>query len=319
MGNLTLTLACMPWDHVLPLFKGRVSTQGLDIIVVALNRPADIFWRMLRFEEFDASEMSLSSYLRAKEAGKPFIAIPVFTSRKFRHSFVFVNKESGIERPEDLAGKRMGVPEYQLTAALWIRGFLKDDYGLDPRQLNWFYEREERTPFSPPPGLSITKIPTGKSLEAMLVHREIDALITALPSQEILSSDRVRRLFPDFKKVEMDYFNRTEIFPIMHTVILRQDLYNRHPWVANRLMDAFDEAKRIYLEQRNLEALHSSLVWIEAYLHEEACVFGKDPFPNGLAANQRAIETLIRYSFEQGLIKEPLPVEKLFAPNTLGR
>jgi 4,5-dihydroxyphthalate decarboxylase len=317
MGKLQLTLACTLSEHVSPLFTGRVKPDGIDLITVHLNHPSEIFWRMLRFQEFDASEMSLASYLRVKLAGQPFIAIPVFPSRKFRHSFVFVHKDAGIENPEDLAGKRVGVPEYQMTAAVWVRGFLQHDYGLEPHHVKWFLEREERTPFSGYPGLSLERIPPGKKLDAMLINQEIDGLINPRPSHELLQSDQVRRLFPDFKKVEMDYFKRTGVFPIMHTVVLRQEIYDRHPWVANCLMDAFTQAKKIYLEDRDIQAMNSPIVWIESHLLEEAVLFGKDPLPYGLRQNRKTIETLIEYSLEQGLINVGPSMEELFAPNTI--
>jgi len=318
MEDLKLTLAVTPWEYLRPLLDGEVQAEGIDLTVIPVESPSEIFRRMLRFEEFDVSEISFSSYLRARLAGRAFIAIPVFPSRKFRHSFVFVNQEAGIERPEDLRGKRVGLPGYQMTLAVWVRGFLMHDYGLDPPDMKWFTEREEVTDFSGYPGLSLERIPSDKELNQMLIHHELDALMTTQPSLELKRSERVRRLFPDFRRVEMDYFRRTGFFPIMHTVALKQKIYENHPWIATRLMDLFEQAKRIYLDHRDRRAARFSFVWTEAYLEEEAAVFGRDPWPFGLAKNRRTVEALVEYAFEQGLIQRRLSMDELFAANTLG-
>lgn len=320
--SLPLTLACGAYDRTVALALGDVRPAGIDLTYLRLP-VEETFWRMTRHAEFDAAEMSLSSYIIRRSRGDDaLVAIPVFLSRFFRHSCLFVNAEAGIEQPEDLHGKRMGVPEYQMTAAVWIRGFLEDDYGIRPSDLRWFQGgleqtgRIEKVPIQIP-GLEITPIGPDQTLSAMLAAGEIDALMGArTPSS--FDGRRVRRLFPDFRAVEADYFRRTGIFPIMHTVVLRRALLERQPWVARSLYDAFRAAKDHALaEIGDSVALAASVPWLLAEVEATRALMGEDYWPYGLEPNRRALEALARYDFEQGLAARLVAAEELFAESTL--
>ena len=320
--RISVTLACGAYDRTLPLALGDVRPAGIDLVYLRLH-VEEIFWRMTRHHEFDAAEMSFSSYLlRHSRGDDAVVAIPVFTSRMFRHSNVFVNVAAGIERPEDLRGKRIGVPEYQMTAAVWIRGFLEDDYGVRPSDARWFQGglfqpgRIEKLAVDIP-GVEITPIGAGQTLSAMLAEGELDAVIGArAPSS--FDGVRVRRLFPDFKAVEMDYYRRTGIFPIMHTVVLRRELLERHPWAARSLYDAFRAAKdRLMAEIGSAPALIATVPWLLAEVEEARALMGEDYWPYGVEPNRATIEALARYSHAQGLAARLVPIEELFAPSTL--
>ena len=320
--NIPVTLACGPYDRTLALALGDVRPAGINLTY--LRMPVEeIFWRMTRHQEFDAAEMSLSSYLLRRSRGDDaLLAIPVFTSRFFRHSCIFVNAAAGIERLEDLRGKRVGVPEYQMTAAVWIRGFLEDDYGVRPADVRWFRGgleqpgRVEKLAIDIP-GVEITPIGENQTLSAMLAAGELDALMGArVPSS--LDGVRVRRLFPDYRAVEAEYFRRTGIFPIMHTVAIRRELLDRHPWVARSLYDAFCAAKAHALAQLGESAaLTVSLPWLLAELEATRTLMGDDYWSYGVEPNRVALEALARYSHAQGLAARLVRIEELFAPSTL--
>jgi 4,5-dihydroxyphthalate decarboxylase len=315
---LQLTLACGPYDRTQALRDGSVKPDGIELTYLA-QQPAEIFWRMLQYQEFEVAELSMSNYL-STVAGvdSPFIAIPVFPSRMFRHSFIFVNTEKGIAEPKDLAGKIAGVPEYSMTAAVWIRGMLEDEYGIAPSTIRWVQGRPPRVPVHPE-GVAITQAPAGHELTDMLDSGEIDFLVTSdNPLCFRRGSPRVRRLFPNYKELEQAYFRRTNIYPIMHTVVIRRDVYQAHPWVALSLYEAFAAAK-----ERCFELLHAtgsckaSLAWLQADLEEEQALFGPDPWPYGVDSNRPTLEALVSYVHEQGLTKGLLKVDELFAPSTL--
>jgi len=325
MGKIQLTLACWDYDRTRALQDGRVQVEGVELTYLPL-RVEETFWRMLRYQEFDAAELSMGSYLMARDKGSPrFVALPVFPSRTFRHSCIYVHKDSGIREPKDLAGKRVGVPEYQITMAIWVRGILQHEYGVAPEKMRWFTGgqeqpgREEKLRPDLPKGIEIQSIGPGKTLSSMLERGELDALISAhMPSPFVRRSPKVARLFPNFREAERDYYRRTRIFPIMHTVALREELYERHPWVAQSLVKAFSEAKRICQESMyEFSALKYMLAWSIAEMEEERELFGEDPWPYGLEANRHVLETLVGYAREQGLIKKQFDVSTLFAPNTL--
>jgi 4,5-dihydroxyphthalate decarboxylase len=320
--SLPLTLACSAYDRTLPLALGDVRPQGIDLTYLRLP-VEEIFWRMNRHAEFDASEMSLSGYIIRRSRGDDsLVAIPVFPSRVFRHSCIWVNAEAGIERPQDLKGKRVGVPEYAMTAAVWIRGMLEDDYGVLPSDLRWFSGGQEQPGrlervATEVPGVEITPIGPGQTLSAMLAAGELDALITArIPST--YDGARVRRLFPDFRTVEMDYFRRTGIFPIMHTVVIRRAVLDEHPWVARSLYDAFCEAKAQALAVvGDSGILTASSPWLVADVEAARALMGHDFWPYSLEPNRHTLETLARYDHAQGLTPRPVSVDELFAPSTL--
>jgi 4,5-dihydroxyphthalate decarboxylase len=325
MGKLRLSLACWNYDRTRALQEGRVPVDGVDLTY--LNLPVEeTFFRMLRFREFDAAELSLSSYVISLfSENPPFIAIPVFPSRSFRHSCIFINRASGIREPKDLIGKRVGVPEYQLTAPVWIRGILSDEYGVSAASVSYFTGgqeqpgRIEKIKLSLPPEIHVEPIPPGKTLSKMLEVGEIDALYSPrLPSTLRDGSGSVRRLFEDWGAVERDYFRKTRIFPIMHTVVIRRDLYKEHRWVAQSLYKAFVQAQQeTYQELREAAALKCMLPWLIQQAEETRSLMGDDYWPYAIQPNVRTLETFLRYSCEQGLSKRPLTPRELFAPECL--
>lgn len=325
MSRVPITLACWDYDRTRALESGKVQVEGVDLTYLPL-RVEETFWRMLRYQEFDAAEMSMGSYLMARDKGyPPLIAIPVFPSRAFRHSCIYIHRDSGIREPRDLAGKRVGVPEYQITMAIWVRGILQHDYGVRPEQIHWFTGgeeqpgREEKIKPDLPPTLDIRPIGPDQTLSAMLERGEIDAMISAyMPSAFVRRSPKVARLFPNFREIEKEYYRRTKIFPIMHTIVLRQDVYDKNPWIAQSLYKAFAEAKRVAQQAMyEFSALRYMLAWMIAELEEERELFGEELWPYGLGPNREVLETLVGYAHEQGLIKRRLEVPSLFAPNTL--
>jgi 4,5-dihydroxyphthalate decarboxylase len=324
--KLHLTVACGDYDRTKALQTGAVQAEGIALNYLPLQAE-EIFWRMSNYREFDASEMSLSNHITMVSRGNsPFVAIPVFPSRFFRHSCVFINTDSGIKGPQDFKGKKIGAPEYSITAAVWIRGFLNDDYGLKASDMQWLVGgqeepgRKERVRLNLPPEIKVSPIADDKTLNGMLESGEIDGLISARsPSSFVKGSPKVRRLFPNYKEVEMDYYKRTKIFPIMHVLIIRREIYERNPWVARSLYKAFCEAK-----DRAIQAMHVSntlactLPWQFAEMELLKSLFGPDWWPYGVEANRHLLETLIRYMGEQGLIDRPVKLDELFAPSISG-
>lgn len=325
MTKLSITLACWDYDRVRALQDGTVTPEGVDLNFV--NLPVEeTFFRMLRYREFDAAEMSLSSYCMSLMRDDPaFIALPVFPSRFFRHSCIFVSAKSGIEKPQDLAGKRIGVPEFQMTAPVWIRGILQDEYGVDPANPIYFTGgeeepgRDEKLKLSLPSRFQLTPIPAGKTLSQMLADGEIDALHTArAPSTFYSRPGDVRRLFADPTALEKDYFARTRIFPIMHVVVLRRDIYDVNRWLARTLYKAFDEAKRIAQDGLAITAaLKTMLPFQIDQLEQVRREMGDDWWPYGLEHNRHVLEAFLRYHHEQGLSFRQLRPEELFAPECL--
>jgi 4,5-dihydroxyphthalate decarboxylase len=325
VSNLSLTLACWSYDRTRALLDGRVRADGIDL--TCLDLPVEeTFFRMLRHREFDVAEMSLSSYVVSLFADDPpFVAIPVFPSRFFRHSCIYVNAAAGITRPAELAGRTVGTPEYQMTAPVWIRGILADDHGVPVTGVRYATGgleepgRPEKLSLDLPPGIRVERIGADRTLSAMLAAGEIDALYTArAPSSFTDGSGRVRRLFEDFPLVEREYFRRTRIFPIMHTVVIRRDVYERHRWVAQSLVKAFAAAQRqAYEDLAHTAALKIMLPWLPAHLEEARREMGDDFWPYGLPRNHEALATFLRYSHEQGLSKRRLVPGELFAPESL--
>ncbi|MGH8286536.1 MAG: ABC transporter substrate-binding protein [Steroidobacteraceae bacterium] len=325
MSKLRLTLACWDYDRTRALADGRVTVDGVDLNYVSLP-VEETFFRMLRFREFDAAEMSLSSYsvslLRADAA---FIAIPVFPSRFFRHSCIFVSAKSGIRAPKDLAGKRVGVPEYQMTAPVWIRGILQDEYGVDPASVTYYTGgeeepgREEKLKLDLPERIRVQAIGRDQTLARLIAEGEIDALYTArAPSTFHQRPNDVKRLFANYVEVEKAYFARTRIFPIMHVVVLRRDVYEANRWLAQSLYKAFVQAQRYTYEDLTITAaLKTMLPWQIAAVEETVRTLGPAWWSYGFHANQHVLDTFLRYHFEQGLSGRRLRPDELFAPETL--
>jgi len=319
-----MTLACWDYDRTRALADGSVQPEGIDLNVLNLH-VEETFFRMLRHREFDAAEMSLSSYtVTAARPESPFIAIPVFPSRFFRQSCIFVSAKSGIRTPKDLVGKRIGVPEYQMTAPVWIRGILQDEYGVDPAGVEYFTGgeeepgREEKIALDLPAKFHVRRIGPTQTLARMLADGEIDALHTArIPSTFRTRPNDVRRLFDNHVEVERDYFRRTGIFPIMHTIAIRRDVYHANRWIAQSLLKAFAEAKRrVYENLYTTSALTTMLPWQIAQVEEVRREMGEDWWPYGFLPNRAVLDTFLRYHHEQGLSKRRLQPEELFAPET---
>jgi 4,5-dihydroxyphthalate decarboxylase len=325
MGKMQLSLACCDYDRTRALADGRIPVDGRDLTF--LNLPVEeTFFRMLRFQEFDAAEMSLSSYVLSLFWEKPpFVAIPVFPSRSFRHSCIFINRQSGIREPEDLIGKRIGMPEYQLTAPAWIRGILSDEYKVPVAGAKYFTGgqeesgRSEKLELSLPKEIHVEPVGAGKTLSQMLEVGEIDALYTPrIPSSFSNASGSVRRLFENHYDVEREYFRKTRIFPIMHTVVIRREVYESNRWIAQSLYKAFKQAQHeTYREMYEAAALKYMLPWLLQHVEDTRGLMGNDFWAYGLEPNVHTLETFLRYSYEQGLSKRLLKPRELFAPESL--
>jgi len=324
-SKLRLSLACWNYDRTRPLMDGRIPVDGVDLTYLTLP-VEETFFRMLRHHEFDVAELSLSSYvLSLSSPNPPFIAIPVFPSRFFRHSCIYVSAKSGIREPKDLIGKRAGTPEYQMTAGVWIRGILSDEYQVPAHSMSYFTGgeeepgRDEKIALSLPPEFKVQPIPADKTLSQMLESGELDAFQTArAPSSFINGSGKVRRLFENYPAVERDYYLKTKIFPIMHTVVIRHDVYAKYPWVVQSLYKAFVLAQReVYRELHETAALHYMLPWLLPHVEETEKLMGRDFWPYGLDSNMNTLTTFLRYSHEQGLSKRQLTPRDLFAPESL--
>ena len=311
--KLHLTLATGDYESIRALKEGTVQPDGIELTVLTDMTSDTRHWRMLRNREFDIAELSMSNYLMAKYTGLPFTAIPVFLHRRFRHGFIFLNTSKGIKKPADLLGRRVGLRNFQATANLWIRGILEHEHGLPHRSVHWFKQDEEEVDWTPPADLDIQRIPAGKSVETMLVEGELDALIHPEIIQPILDKDhRVSRLFPNYRDLEIDYYKRTGIFPIMHTTAIKQEIVDKYPWVAINLMQAFEESKKAaYKRVENPRIV--PLAWFRSFLEEQEELLGHDPWVYCLGEmNRNSLETLMQYSREQGLLGRKMSLEELF-------
>jgi 4,5-dihydroxyphthalate decarboxylase len=321
---LRLSLACSECDRTQGLRDGSVTVEGTSLTCIGLP-VEEVFHRMARFAEFDAAELSLSSYVVSLQMGKPFIAVPAFPSRLFRHSGIYVNCDSGIAEPADLIGRTVGVAEYQLTANVWIRGILQEHYGVPVASVTYRTGglhapgRTEKLPLSLPDDVRVEPISDRQTLAQMLVAGEIDALYTPrTPAPYAQGRPEVRRLFHDPAAEEARYFAETGVFPIMHTVVLRRALYAEHRWLARAFFKAFEQARRQALDGIDETATLKYMVpWLPELLARTRELLGDDYWPYGVAPNQRALDTFLRYSFEQGLARSRLSPADLFAPETL--
>ncbi len=322
---MRLSFAIGDYDRVRALRDGRVRAEGLDLVFLPLG-PEEIFYRQIVHHEFDVSEMSLGSYITGLSRGElPFVAIPIFPSRAFRHSSAYVNADSGIASPAALRGKRVGVGEYQLTANVWLRGILQEEHGVRPSEMRWFVGgleqagRRGKQSFSLPSDVRIEEIPADETLSAMLERGDLDAIFSPrMPPPFARGSKKIRRLFPSYRDVEADYFARTRIFPIMHTVVINRDVYERDRWIAQSLVKALSEAKRICAETMyNTAALAYMLPWMNEEIETLRARMGEDWWPYGLEPNRKALETFLRYMTEQGIAAKTLSVDELFAPETI--
>jgi 4,5-dihydroxyphthalate decarboxylase len=335
VSRLTLGFVSGMNERVAPLFDGRVTVEGVELITT-YSDPSETFWRQLNFQEFEVAEMSLSSYLIAKSQGMDMIAIPVFPGRRFMHAQLSYHVDSGIKVPEDIVGKRLAVGEYQQTASLWTRGILEHDFGVSQYKVHWYMERSEElshggaTGFTPPEGISFQRIPADQSMASMLVANQIDvATVTRAfrrdsnmidRSTQIRARDgdwsKVKPLFPDRIAEGERFFGKHGYIPANHAYVIRGDIYRKYPWLALNLYKAFVAAKEI-AQETLAESIPSGLIFGADYLARTRRIFGLDPYPYGIKANRKMLETIIDYSCEQGLTKEKQKIENLFAPSTL--
>ncbi len=325
MGKLPLTVATWDYDRVQALVDGRVRIEGCDVNYLTLA-PEETFFRAFGNCEFDVAEMSMSSYLIALSRGQcGYQAIPVFPSRCFRHSAIYIRTDRGIDKPQDLRGRVVGVPEYQMTAALWARGILADEYGVAAHEMRWRNGgleetgRHEKLSLDLPPNISLEPIAADETLSEMLRTGAIDAVVTArAPSSFTRGAPNVGRLFPDFRSVEKAYFKKTGIFPIMHVLGIRKELLAQQPWLASSVFKAFVEAKTACLPNfESTAALRLMLPWVVSEVDDTRQVMGDDFWPYGFAENRVTLEAAVKYSAEQGLSRRRMTVEEMFVPSTL--
>jgi 4,5-dihydroxyphthalate decarboxylase len=317
MANRTLTIGMRDYDHTRALADGRVKITGADLKFVNISPPSQIFLRMLRDEEFDVSEMSLSNFMIAIGQGdRRFVALPVFPSRVFRHSYLWVNTRAGIAKPADLKGKKIGIADYSMTALLFVRGLLQHEYGVAPEDIHWLRRRSEHIAIAVPAGVRIESIAKDQTLDGLLESGALDAVAVTSPPQAFLSgSPLVARLFTDCRAVEADYYRRTKIFPIMHMVVMRRAIYEEDRSLAARLVKGFEEAKKIAFEGYDEDL--TALPWTNLNLEYARQVLGQDIFPYGVHHNTPTLEAAALYSHEQGLTHKKFTLGELFAPETL--
>ena len=323
-ARLPLTYAGAVYDRTRPLYDGSVRPEGIDLRYLDTHIE-ELFWRQALYREFDAAEFSLGAYLASVERpDRPFDAIPVFLSRAFRHSAVYVRGDADIGEAKDLNGRVIGTPEWSMTGSLWIRGILGDHYGVDLTSVRWVTGgleepgRQEKSAVAPPEAFDVTLLAGEETLTRALINGDIDAVISARPPQAFMNGDRrIKRLFEDFHSAEHEYFRATGIVPIMHVLVVKRELLAEHPWVANNLRSAFEAARRPAAHRlRDTAVCFSSLIWEAAYAEQEAAVLG-DPFVYGVARNRTALEAVLRYAAEQGFTSRLLEPEEIFHPSTV--
>jgi 4,5-dihydroxyphthalate decarboxylase len=320
---LKISLASERYDRVQPIFDGRVRIEGCDVTAVPLHAE-EAFHRAFNGADFDVTELSASSYMMTLSRGEaPYVAVPVFLSKVFRHSAIYIRTDRGIEAPKDLLGKRIGMPEYQMTACLWARGILEDEYGVRPRDIKWFTGgqeepgRRERAPLTVEKSVSITPIGSDQTLSAMLEAGELDGIISARVPSCYRRNPKVARLFENFREVEAQYFRKTGIFPIMHLLGIRRSLLEQSPWLAVSVYKAFIEAKQIALKEIKDVAINFvTLPWVYDDVLTAETQLGADYWSYGVEPNRAAIEAMARYSYTQGLSQRQLSAEELFHPVT---
>jgi 4,5-dihydroxyphthalate decarboxylase len=334
MPKLTLGFISAFNERVDPLMDGTVKAEGIELIPT-YSHPAETFWRQLKFGEFEVAEMSMSSFLIAKSQGSDMVALPVFPSRRLFQTELSYHVDSGITKPGDLAGKKLGVAEYQQTAALWIRGILEHDFGVSQYNIHWHMERSEEmshggaTGFKPPAGISFNRIAANKSLVSTLLGNELDVAHVASPfvlqantldrSSRIVGKNdwsKIRPLFPDRMMEGERFFKNHGFLPVNHTYIIRGDIYRKYPWIAFNLYSGFVKAKAL-ARQKLAESMPSALFFGPEYLAMTRRLIGDDPFPYGIKANQAMLDTITSYSHEQGLTPRQMKPEELFAEQTL--
>jgi 4,5-dihydroxyphthalate decarboxylase len=324
-NRVPITLAGGSYDRTIALVDGRVRPRGVDLTYLGMPIE-EVFWRAFRHREFDAAELSLGYYLTLCSQGDDgYVAIPVFPSRFFRHGCVYVAADSELTSFESLSGATIGIPEYTMTACVWLRGLLSEEHNVQPEDIHWRYGgieapgRRDRADMAVPPGIDLQSIGPDETLNQLLCDGKLDAVICP----RLLSgyfSGRIRRLLPDYQSAEREYYDRTGIFPMMHVVALRRDIYERTPWVAASLFDAYQEAKSVaYDWLADINALPISLPWFVPEWERTRELFGRDPYPDGLEANRAGLETFARYLHDQRMTVQLTDLDSVFAPNTLDK
>ncbi len=318
--DIELTLACGDYEIVRAIKEGTVKPDGIQLTMVTKQDSSTRHWRFLRNGEFDVAELSSSSYLIARDQGFAISSLPVFLHRRFRHGFIFINTDKGIKSPKDLIGKKIGVKSYQVSAILWLRGILEHEYDVPHKSCEWFSEIDEDVEFVPPADLKLTRLADDQSVEKMLVSGELDAVLhpdLILPFLE--GNPNVGRLFPDYKNDEIAYYKKTQIFPIMHVMGIRNSIVEKYPWVPVELYKAFNEAKRIGMKRMENPRI-APVVWYREAWEEQEELLGKDPWEYGMTdKNIHNLETLVGYSHEQGLTKNKMSLDQLFLNVEQGR
>ena len=324
MPKLDLSIAVGDYDRVRPLIDGAVGIDGVAPLFMTLE-PEEVFFRAFRHAEFDIAELSLSSFtVRTARGDNPYVGVPVFLSRAFRHSGIYVRTDRGIRAPADLKGRKVGLAEYQLTANVWIRAFLDDDFGLTPASVEWVRGgieepgRPEKIAIRLPAAVRLTDAPPGRSLSEMLLAGEIDALIgPRTPSAMAVSGSTVGWLFPDPRAAAIDSYRRTGNFPIMHLIGVRRTLVERHPWLPAAVLKAFERAKAVaFARLADTSASKVMLPFLDQQLTEAQALLGPDPWPYGVEANRRCLEYFLAQHHRQGLSDRLVPLSDLFPPST---
>jgi 4,5-dihydroxyphthalate decarboxylase len=333
--KLRLTVACGDYEIVRAIKEGTVKADGLDLVMLTGMGPRERHWRMARHSEFDICEANVGAYFMERDhaalaseasgqrgnsiARVALTAIPVFLHRRFRHGFLFVNAKAGIREPKDLIGKKVGGTNFQPASNIWMRGILEEEYGLPHRQVTWVVERSEDVAFTPPKDLHIEMVAPGKKLDVMLAEGEIPAMLSPeIPRLFLQGDKRIVRLFPNYKDIELGYFRKTGIFPIMHVTTIKQEIVDKYPWVPTNLVKAFEEAKNIAY-RRIANPRMVPIAWVRTALEEQEEVLGTDPWAYGLTpANRKNLETVLRYTHQQGMIGKMMPLDSLFADTDLG-
>lgn len=325
MSNLRLSIAIGDYDRNRPLLDGAVQIDGVDPVFMKLV-PEEIFFRAFRHAEFDVCEASLSSFaLKTAQGTNPYVGVPAFVSRAFRHTGIFIRNDRGIDSPRDLKGKRIGCPEYQLTACVWIRALLEEDYGVKPSDITWVRGgieqpgRAEKIPVDLPADIRIEQAPCDRSLNQMLVEGDIDGFIgPRSPSSFDAGASRVVRLFPDPTAAAADYYKRTGIFPIMHVIGVRRTIVEAHPWLPAALLKAFELSKAAALTKLgDTSATKVTLPFVEEQLQAARALMGTDFWSYGIGSNRHVLEAFLKAHHSQGLSSQPLKVEELFHASTL--
>ena len=316
MPDTRLILSCGDYDRTRPLIDGTVATPGLDLTVIPLPS-AERHTRFVRNLEFDVCELQIAQYLGLKSRGAPITAIPVFPHRRFNHSCVMVRMDSNILRPEDLRGRRVGIHGHFNPIALWIRGLLQHEFNLPPSEIQWVADGSEDVPgWSPPFWLRIERAPAGRKMQDLLKAGELDAQILSDSGADASTINKVvRRLWPNYREVEVDYYRRTGIFPIRHLVVVKDEVLEHDGDVATQLVRAFEDAKQ-HAYKYWADHRRSSLAWFGAEQEEERALLGPDPWPYSVEKNRVVIETLLDYAFEQRLTERRLEINEIFAPGT---